>query len=765
MANLPPEPQHRESPDENGKGDAVFASDSLTARPDESGNRKRGPMRVYRWIRRLVLIGVFLFVVLVAAITATVYLGRHWFRTEVEHRLMSELARQNVHLSYESAQYHFSRGLILNKVTLYETAERKKQLLTCSEMGFTFDVIDFAQQDFRGDVATSFTTWDADVVCFVEGEAVATITNLQSEIRGSSESVEVNRFRGQIGELDFDFEGSILSTREERRNRKERKDAESENGKTRKVADFAFFQDLMPMLAVKPDANAAFRPQIRASFLVDHSAEFPVQVKGRFTGDHFTWKEIPLDSAMIEFAFAEGDHRLRLPNFHVIYGGGLMSGSAVWNSETNIAEVERFQSAANLIELVRRVNPSVAPFAAMIQQSEPPLLIATGRLDLNDFWKSDLLVDYRHASGMTLLLNRGDLLIEGISGAIQVKEGRLATNSLKFSSLGGLMEVAGGVTIEPAVTYEGSVAVSALPLQSIVDYFGGEQEMPGLVTLNFQGQGGIEMVSLNGTGDVRLDGAKLYKVPVIGPVQNLMGSVVPVFGDGEKKSEMTATFAVTDGVLRSDDLAIRSDGTRVEVAGELDLSSWQTQFEAEGNLVGALGLVTGLVAKALVVEGSGRVDELDLKMKNVPAEFASETVKGIFGVAGQGVTAVADTVETGFEGAQQVAGGALKATGAVLGGGADAMRSVGQAGQKTVGEGVRVVGDGATAIGETGIRGIEGGARMVGQGAKKLGQGLMKIIPGSQKRDDGQTVPEVPEIIDEDDPEKPAKPAAPVIAD
>ncbi|MCB1232795.1 MAG: hypothetical protein KDN19_21300 [Verrucomicrobiae bacterium] len=768
-------PDHRETPDETRSGDPVFLSGSDAERwvdhvihanqgnEQSDGNRKRGPMRMFRWIRRLVLLTVFLFVMLIAAVVAAAYLSRHWLRGEVERRLMAELARQNIHLAYESAEYHFTRGLLLKEVTLYESQARQKRLVTCSELGFTFDIVDFAQQEFTGEVATSFTTWNAEVVCYVEGESVATIHDLKCEIRGSEESVTVDRFRGRIGDLDFDFDGEIRSSREQRRHRRDRAlegGGKDKGGKTRKVADFAFFQDLMPWLDVK-SAEAGYRPQIRASFVVDHEAEHPVTVDGTFSGNRFTWREIPFDAATIDFAFAEGDHRLLLPHFYLIYEEGLMSGSATWDSATDLVEVARFQSSANVMGLLRRINPSVAPIAAMIQQDEPPILNASGLLNLKDFWQSDLKLDYRHASGVTLLLDHGDLQLEGIEGHVKIGNGGLVAESLRLSALGGRFEAAGSAELsEASPLYAGDLKVTGLPLQSIVDYFGGAKELPGILTLNFSGRGGVQMATLNGEGNVRVDSAELYQVPVIGPVQNLMGSVVPVFGDREKRSELTGTFSIDEGVLKSDDLQVRSDGTRVKVAGELDLSNWQTQFEAEGNLVGALGLVTGLVSKAMVVQGSGRVDNLDLRMKNVPAEFASETVKGLFGMAGHGVNAVTDTVGTGLEGAQQVAGGALKVTGAVLEGGAEAVKNVGQ---KTVGGGVRVMGDGATMIGETGKRGIEGGARMVGEGARKLGEGLLRIIPGGQKKEDEKKVgpPSPEELVEKPRPTT----SAPVISD
>lgn len=768
---MPPSerPDHREPPRENQADDPVFLPSGEadhwlsqgveSGRTEETGggNQKRGPRRFFRFARRMVLVSLPLFLLLIAAVATTLYLSRHWLRTEVESRLMVELERQNIHLAYESADYHFTRGLLLHHVTLYESQDRKKRLLTCSELGFTFDVLDFAKQEFRGDVATSFTTWDARIVCYEGGEAVATIDDLRVEIRGSESEVSVDRFAGRIGELEFELEGRILASREQRRQREERQRQRRENSETRKVADFAFFHEVMPWLQVVGDQDG-YRPQIRAEFVVDPTAAHPVTVRGQFTGNHFAWREIPIDAATVEFGFAEGDTRLQLPHFNLIYGGDLISGEAVWDSASQTVEVARFHSSADLLGLLRRLDPSITPFAAMIQQDEAPLIKASGLLNLADFWKSDLRLDLRQAGGLTLLLDPGDLRLEGISGALRIADGVVSTESLRLSALGGRVEASGSAALaQSPLSYEGTLTVTGLPLQGMVDYFGGDKELPGMLTAQFEGRGGVQMATLNGVGKVRVDAAKFYEVPVIGPVQSMMGSVVPVFGGG-KRSELSATFTVSDGVLTSEDLVVHADGTRVEVAGQLDLSNWQTRFEAEGNLVGALGLVTGLVSKALVVEGSGRVDELDLKMKNVPAEFASEAVKGIFGVAGTGVNLVTDTVGTGFEGAQQVAGGALKITGAVIEGGADAVRSVGQ---KT-GEGVRVMGDGATLIGETGRRGIEGGARMVGQGAKRLGEGLLRIIPGNQ-RGEGETTPPLTGPPDPEDLEK--TPPPPVIAD
>lgn len=677
-----------------------------------SGNRRRPRAGFFTWCRRLMAALVVLAVLLAAGLLATVWFSRSWLRAEGERLLTSELARQRIHLDYDEASYVFTRGLVLKGVKLYETADREKLLLTCSEMGFSFDAVGFLQNRLSGGLTTSFNTRDAVVVCYVDGQVVATIEGLKMEIVGRPDDVLVDQFRGRIGDLDFQLEGQILATREQRRKRKEKEELDRLSGKpgTKKIANFAFFRSLMPWLAVT-SREEGVRPEIRARFVVDHSAAAPITVSGRFSGRNFYWRNAPLDSAAVEFSFAEGDERLVLPDFNLIYEGGLITGAGVWDSGTNVATVERFQSAANILGLLRDINPKIAPFATTIQQDEPPLLNATGLLKIKDFWHSDLDIRYRHQSGMTLTQFRRPLRIEGVNGRVRVSEGGFATDSLRATVLGGLWEFAGRANLaEPERTYRGTLAVNGLALQSIVDHLGGEQELPGVISGRFEGGGGFNLAQMDGRGSLRIDSAKLYSVPVVGPVQHLMGSVIPLFGDAERRSELTASFTIANGRLDSRDLVILADGTRVNVGGTMDLATWETQFEAQGNLVGALGLVTGLLSKALVVEGSGRVDALQLQLKHVPAEFASDTVKGILGVAKGGVGVVSNTVGAGLEGAQNAASGAIRATGNVLNGGAGA-----------VSDGVRAVGDG-----------LGDGARMVGQGARRLGEGLMKIIPGGR---------------------------------
>lgn len=724
--SLPDPPDSRSGPPESElqEGSQEAADEFWTEREKRElallrsavQNRKRPGRRIFRFCRRFLVLCLILVLLAVAGVIAAAYFYRSAIRSEVEDRLMAELERQNIHLDYGDASFDFVRGLLLRDVKLYETSLRQKLLAECTELGFSFDAVDFVQQEFQGTVTTAFTARNAEVVFYEDGEAVATLEGLGATILGTDEGVSIEHFRGRIGQLDFDLDGEVRIDREARRKRAAEKPEREKEG--RKIADFTFFHRLMPWLEVtKQNSEDPQFPEIRATFLVDPENENPVTVEGRFTGQDFIWRKIPLDAAAVAFAFQEGDKRLVLPDFNLIYAGGIISGEAIWDTGTNQVEVKRFQSSADLIDLVRHIDSGEGEFARGFRQEKPALISATGRLDLKQFWESDLLIDYRHADEVVLLLGEKELALEGIHGSMHVAGGGVDLKNVLVNVLGGKLELNGRSSMgRGPMAYEGTIDATGIPLQSIAGFFGSDQPLPGVLNLHYEGVAGSDFSAFNGRGNLRIDSGKLYRVPIVGPIQALMNSVTPMFQD-ENRGELTSTFVIRDGVMSTDDLTVVSDGTRLKVVGTIDLNNGQTQFEAEGNLVGALGLVTGLLSKALVVEGSGPINDLDMKLKTVPAEFASETVKTVFGAAGQGVNLVKD--------------GAIKATGGVIETGTDAVLGVGQ---KTV----------------------DVGQKTVGEGARMIGEGIRRIIPGGQERDEGQSggseLP--PEVIPAQDEEK-----------
>ena len=282
--------------------------------------------------------------------------------------------------------------------------------------------------------------------------------------------------------------------------------------------------------------------------------------------------------------------------------------------------------------------PEIEDKLAGIQMLDNPTIGATGSLDLNDPLASTITVDYQHWKGFTVNVDEKILPIRGINGQLILNNNEVSVSKispLRATVLDGevVMNINSFKLNDPTLPFRGVIEISQLPVNKAAFFITGQSsELTGLFSGTFRGKGAIhDLTQLNGSGDLKIDGGKLYKMPVIGPIQKLLATVIPIFGNRER-SALTAKFDATTGIIITNDLLIRSDGTKVKVSGSVDLTKQTTKFNAKANLDGPLGLATGLAAEMLTIEGSGTINEPNIRLAGVP--------EGLSGLAGEGLEAV-----------------------------------------------------------------------------------------------------------------------------
>jgi hypothetical protein len=78
-----------------------------------------------------------------------------------------------------------------------------------------------------------------------------------------------------------------------------------------------------------------------------------------------------------------------------------------------------------------------------------------------------------------------------------------------------------------------------------------------------------DMQSWNGHGDLTLRDGLIWDVPIFGIFSDVLNGMVPGLGSSRANAG-TCTFLITNGIIRSDDLDIRSTGMRLQYRGTLD---------------------------------------------------------------------------------------------------------------------------------------------------------------------------------------------------
>ena len=105
------------------------------------------------------------------------------------------------------------------------------------------------------------------------------------------------------------------------------------------------------------------------------------------------------------------------------------------------------------------------------------------------------------------------------------------------------------------------------------------------------------MRSWNGHGNLSLRDGLIWDIPIFGIFSDVLNGMVPGLGSS-RASAGTCTFVITNGVIRSDDLDIRSTGMRLQYRGTLDFQG-QVNARVEAGLLRDMWLVGPVVSTVL----------------------------------------------------------------------------------------------------------------------------------------------------------------------
>jgi hypothetical protein len=89
--------------------------------------------------------------------------------------------------------------------------------------------------------------------------------------------------------------------------------------------------------------------------------------------------------------------------------------------------------------------------------------------------------------------------------------------------------------------------------------------------------------SWNGHGDMSLRDGLIWEIPIFGIFSDVLNGMVPGLGSS-RASAGTCTFIITNGIIRSDDMDIRSTGMRLQYRGTLDFQG-QVNARVEAGLL------------------------------------------------------------------------------------------------------------------------------------------------------------------------------------
>ncbi len=383
------------------------------------------------------------------------------------------------------------------------------------------------------------------------------------------------------------------------------------------------------------------------------------------SGKSFPYHGVTFDHMKANVIYSGEDRTVDVKSFDMAYRGKPLTGEFRYLIPTKTLEIIGLDSQVDFLSLMKDYSGnSTEEGGQEVVLIQAPHLGINGHVEFENLEKSDLTIEFLNDAGAVVETAGRQISMKELKGKLAFAGGSLSTLDPGLSTkiaegevyLSGKMAV---VSDEKA--YQASLKlenISVNELDALINAEGEDKKLPGRLFFDFDGSGDKAMPVKDAQGKVKIEGAKFYSMRRFGSLFATLNKAVPAFGkrnSGEKAGTqvLTGTYQVQDEVIRSDDLALGGDLSQVLVKGNYDLKNKIVNMDGKAEFKGAVGLATGLASNLLELTGTGPLDEIKWKFKNLNA----------IGVVKAGTKGVTETSKEALKLGGDTAKGAAKITG------------------------------------------------------------------------------------------------------
>lgn len=266
--------------------------------------------------------------------------------------------------------------------------------------------------------------------------------------------------------------------------------------------------------------------------------------------------------------------------------------------------------------MVRFFAPQVADDLEQYRFHIPPSISSSGVIDVTSQGRTNLTLkfstpgkaDYEFlGKNITLLEPKATVIMRG---------NKVRISGLSANAFDGA--VAGDIVHSGKSNLSGELICTKLTMAGLSSTYGFEMKGGGLLTgrVNFAITGG-DVKTMSGKGLVALEDAKLFSVPMFGPLSGVISKVLDDKLAGfERAKTAFCTFDIQEGILRTHDFHSTTTSVTFTGDGAVDLEEKNIDFTIRLNARGLLGLIT-LPLRPLYglfqFRGTGPIDKTEWK--------------------------------------------------------------------------------------------------------------------------------------------------------
>lgn len=350
------------------------------------------------------------------------------------------------------------------------------------------------------------------------------------------------------------------------------------------------------------DDRTDVRISLEGEFDLGTSRSWSVEGRGAVSG--FAYREVPIAEAGVSFSlnrdewdFRNGELVLDTSGYpqRLAYRGPERTktrfGAIRYLRNDHVIDVRDVLGDFWVPPLIALFNTELARKLESYQFHRPPRVSGGGRIDLTGEGATRFEVRFASANPVVTDVLGKAVTFDHAKGELHLEGDKVALRNLKMGVFQGGIETIMDYS-KDKLSFE--IVWAELSLPKLLSTYGAMVQGGGTTSgkVAFDCTPG-EVSTLQGRGNMAMNDARLFSVPILGPLSPLIATILDDKRTGyERAKDATMNYVIRDGVIAFDDFMTSTTSLKFIGEGQIDLNEMTVDMVMRVNARGLLGIVT-----------------------------------------------------------------------------------------------------------------------------------------------------------------------------
>lgn len=341
-------------------------------------------------------------------------------------------------------------------------------------------------------------------------------------------------------------------------------------------------------------------------------------VDGEVSVGAASFRGVPANNATAKLRYA--DRVLTIAPFRVERSEGNGDGNLYFDFRRDEVRLEKIRARVNPPEVAMWVDPrlvkDILPYRF---PNQPPNLLIDGLVHTKRGKSTSLAIQVDAPAGMDYTFLRKNLSAPQVRAKLLFTSDRLRISDLSAALFGGLLKGGADISLVPSRPgHSADLVVENFDFARLTKLYFDYDNSQGRLNGRYEFSGrGDDARSMNGRGELTVTDGNVFAIPFLGPLSGVLNGIVPGMGHALAR-RASAKFAISDGVIATEDLVVQGNGFSMIGNGRLFFVDDKMDFDMRINAQGLPGVLLFPVSKFFEYTADQKLSKPEWRMKIVP---------------------------------------------------------------------------------------------------------------------------------------------------